>query len=496
MFKSLDRAPRSRSLLGMVVAGALIVASCGNSGDDDDDAGPATTESDEPTTTAGSEPTTTEASEETTATSADDETTTSAATETTAGTGTFEPISGVPGVTDEEIAFAAVGTKNSPLGGCTLDCYVQGIEAYFAYRNEDGGVNGRQLRLAEVVDDEVGNNQVKTLEVVQSASTFGIFAAPTIASGFPDAAGAGVPIYGLVQQAPEAAGYDSIFTIGGSRCISCTAPYYVNTALIAGATSVASLGYGVSQASKDCVAGQTASIERWGPEVGVEVGYSNDQLAFGLPNGIAPEVTAMKDAGVGLILTCLDQGATTTLRQELERQGMSDVVVTLPSGLGDPNLLADTGGLFEGDIASSNWVPYQLADSSPAMARFLEWIGQIGDENTNLDYAIQGWIDADIAYQGILAAGPQFDQATVIAATNELEDYTADGLTSPTDWGRQHTPPTEDDAVTTGPDPVCLSWSRVENGEWVVVGDPATPWQCWDPREYDTWLEPTRTSFE
>ena len=45
-----------------------------------------------------------------------------------------------PGVTDDEIRFAAFGTNsNNPLGTCVLDCYVHGINAYFAYRNSEGG---------------------------------------------------------------------------------------------------------------------------------------------------------------------------------------------------------------------------------------------------------------------------------------------------------------------------------------------------------------------
>src|SRR5688572_18466278 len=53
---------------------------------------------------------------------------------------------GVPGVSDDEIRFSAFGTNsNNPLGTCVLDCYVQGIEAYFAYRNSEGGIHGRDM---------------------------------------------------------------------------------------------------------------------------------------------------------------------------------------------------------------------------------------------------------------------------------------------------------------------------------------------------------------
>ena len=63
---------------------------------------------------------------------------------------THEDISGVPGVSDDAITFDVIGVEsNNPLGTCILDCFVDGIEAYFAYRNSEGGVHGRQLVLSK-----------------------------------------------------------------------------------------------------------------------------------------------------------------------------------------------------------------------------------------------------------------------------------------------------------------------------------------------------------
>jgi hypothetical protein len=61
---------------------------------------------------------------------------------------TFEEISGVPGVSDDAITFDVIGVEsNNPLGTCILDCYVSGIQAYFDYRNSEGGVFGRDLEV-------------------------------------------------------------------------------------------------------------------------------------------------------------------------------------------------------------------------------------------------------------------------------------------------------------------------------------------------------------
>src|SRR5690606_21379145 len=79
----------------------------------------------------------------------------------------FVELSGVPGVSDDEISFAVIGTRSgNPLGTCILDCYVEGIEAYFAYRNAEGGIYGRDLVIGEVLDDELVQNQVRALDVI------------------------------------------------------------------------------------------------------------------------------------------------------------------------------------------------------------------------------------------------------------------------------------------------------------------------------------------
>ena len=142
-----------------------------------------------------------------------------------------------------------------------------------------------------------------------------------------------MPTYTVFPASPEADGLENVYVPSGTLCLDCPRPLDVEAARLAGATKVAALGFGVSQASKDCVANKQAAFEKWGPAVGIEFVYANDLLEFGLPNGIAPEVTAMKDAGVDFILNCIDQNSALLIEQELERQGMGDVTMVLPTGL-------------------------------------------------------------------------------------------------------------------------------------------------------------------
>lgn len=455
--------PLSRRAVALALLLSLVLAACGNSADD---AGTATTQRDTGPTSSGDGD----------------------------GTGdrdTFVPISGVPGVTDDEIAYAVVGTKtNNPLGTCILDCYVDGIEAYFAFRNAEGGIFGRDLVISEQLDDELGQNQVRALDVISGNRAFGVFQATLLATGWGDLDAAGVPTYAWGIHATEAADRSRVFPSLAIRCADCTGRAVPWAAKEVGATKAASIGYGVSENSKACTRSVAASIEQYADDTGVESVYVNDSLDYGLPNGIGPEVTAMKDAGVELIATCIDANGMKTLAQELQRQGMDDVVLFHPNTY-NQQFVAEAGDLFEGDVVSVQFRPFEADSEGTALGDFLEWMDEQGSEPTEL--AMVGWINASLAFDGLLAAGPEFDRASVTAATNALTAFDAGGLIEPIDWTQAHTPYTQ---ATREVDESgeCAALVRVEDGAFVTMAPASTPWICW-PQAEIAWSEPVPTSF-
>jgi branched-chain amino acid transport system substrate-binding protein len=439
-------------LTALLIASALLVASCGNSGDDDEDATASTTPAGEGQPSSEVD------------------------------LGEFQPIEGVPGVTDEEISFALLGTgPSNPLGYCLLECYEAGVQAYFDYRNDLGGVHGRDLVVSRVEDDEVGNTQVKLLDLVEDDGIFGIFSAPLLYAGYADVGQTDVPMWTTFPASPDADGIDNIYVPAGTICLDCASPASVQAANLVGATKVASLGFGVSQVSKDCVGRTEADFEQFGPGIGVEFVYKNDELAFGFPNGVGPEVSAMKEAGVDFISTCIDQTSALTLEQELQRQGMGDIVVVLPQGYGDDEFLSTNADLLEGDVLSVPYRPAQADAGDTMLPTMLEWLEKAGQVN---DYAIQGWLGADLAVTGLLAAGPQFDRAGVVGATNQITDFTAGGLLMPVDWTTAHTAPDPGASWRN-----CSTYMVVRDGELELQGDPAEPFFCWD-LPLDEWAEP------
>ncbi len=404
----------------------------------------------------------------------------------------FVALDGVPGVSDDEISFAVIGTETgNPLGTCILDCYQQGIEAYFAYRNSEGGIYGRDLVVGETLDDELSQNQVRSLEVISGNRSFGAFQATLLATGWGDLDSAGIPTYAWGIHATEAANRPHVYpsaVIPCDRCTGRTVPY---GAQLSGATRAASIGYGATENSKVCTQTTAESIETYADDTGVELAYTNDDLTYGLTNGIGPEVTAMKQAGVDFIATCIDLNGMKTLAQELRRQGMDDVVLFHPNTYNQA-FVEEAGDLFEGDLVTVGFRPFEADPGDSALGDFETWMERQGDEVSEL--AMVGWINATLAYEGLLAAGPEFDRDSVTAATNAMTGFDAGGLTEPVDWTTAHTPYTPDTRdVDTGAE--CSVVVRVEDGEFTTVAPPETPWLCWSLEDL-TWSEPEPTGFD
>lgn len=398
-------------------------------------------------------------------------------------------ISGVPGVSSDTISYAVIGTKQgNPLGTCILDCYVDGIKAHFAYRNSQGGIYGRKLAIDTPVDDQLGSNQARAIDVVSQKKDFGVFEATLLQSGWGDLDTAGVPAYVWGIAAPDSVNRSHNFPSTVVRCPDCTRRYYSYLANKAGATKAAALGYGTSENSKVCSNAINDSFKLYEKDTGVKSVYLNDSLAFGAPNGFGPEVTAMRKAGVEFIATCLDLNAMKTLAQELKRQGMSDVVLMHPNTY-DQNFVKKNKDLFDRDDVIPQFIPFEAQAKGTALADFKKWMAKQGSDLTEL--AMTGWINASLAYEGLLAAGPAFDREKVTAATNRITDFSAGGLLRPINWTTAHTPYTQ--ATRKGETEPCTAPVVVKNGQFKTLAPADKPWLCWKGTG-TTWSEPVPTS--
>ena len=413
---------------------------------------------------------------------------------TTTAASKFVPISGVPGVTDTEIRFAAVGTNsNNPLGTCFLDCILAGVKANFAYHNSQGGIYGRKLVLTDVLDDELGKNQAKSLQIISKNDAFAVFNVPIVATGYAEFAKANWPVYSLITDQVLGA-KPNIFSDYSISCVGpCARLDYPYVAKALGATKIAALGYGVAESSKKCAAQIENTFNKIYPASvtgGAKVVYKNDNLAFGFPNGAGPEVTAMKNAGVQLIFACLELNGMKTIATEEARQGLKAPLVHYAGA--DDSFFKTNASVLDGNIVGTHLRPL-FADLTPGQKAFKEWMGKTG--GTIDEYAIHGWIVAEMAFEGLKRAGAPFDRQKVIDATNAMKDFTASGWIPPRDIGATHEQPTPTD-LTHAEKPFCFSYYKFTNGkfEFLKPLTAAKPYACWPGDTYN-YTDPVATTF-
>jgi ABC-type branched-subunit amino acid transport system substrate-binding protein len=230
----------------------------------------------------------------------------------------------------------------------------------------------------------------------------------------------------------------------------------------------------------------------YGKDVGASMAYQDASLDFGLPNGVGPQVSAMKAAGVDMVVSCMDLNGSKTLAQEMARQGMGAVPI-LHLNMYDQQFVKDAGSLFDGDYVLAQFRPFEAHAGDSTLDTFKQWMAKAGKPISEI--AMVGWINADEAYQGIKAAGTNFTRQSVVDATNQMTHYTADGLVQPIDWTRQHEPTTVADPTAHGPKYDCMNLVTVVGGDFHLVGDPSKPWTCW-PGDTSAWSEPTHMDFK
>ena len=372
-------------------------------------------------------------------------------------------LDGVPGVTDSTIRIAGVAAKTNPIG-VNFGHAFEGTKAYFAMVNANGGIYGRKLELVSEHDDQTAKNQSEVDAILAQDNAFAIAPLATILfTGAQELADKGVPTFGWNIQ-DDWAKKTSLFGEKGSYlCISCAAPTWPWVAQQMSRHKVAILAYGVQQ-SKDCAEGWRKSIVQYGGDT--KVAFFDNSLPYGVPD-LSGDVKKMKDKGVNLIMTCMDQNGVVTLAKEVRRQNL-DAPQFLPNAY-DPQFAKKFGKLFEGSLVGIQFWPFEEKTNQPqGMKDYQKWIEKVGGPKDEISMA--GWLSADLLYQGLKGAGPEFDRQKVVDAINRTKRWDANGLNAGFDWtiAHEHVQPDS-----------CFAIVEVHDGHFTPkYGKPGKPFVC------------------
>jgi ABC-type branched-subunit amino acid transport system substrate-binding protein len=340
-------------------------------------------------------------------------------------------------VTDSEIRVGGVASVTNPLGGKYGDSF-KGVQAYFDMVNSQGGIYGRKLVLAAQRDDKFANNEAEVKGLLDQDKVFAVLPVATLQfTGADTLVSAGVPTFGWTindewQGSPQQPKSNLFGQAGSYQCIGCGQPMIAYAAKDAKRHKVGLLGYAVPQ-SAECISGWDKSFEQWGKTADAKVVFKDASLSYGTTD-LSVQVSKMKDAGVDMVITCMDTNGVVTLAKEMKKQGL-DAIQYLPNAY-DQGLLDEYGDLFEGSYVYTSFTPLESKKQTPGMKLYKKWIREAGGEES--ENSIVGWINADLFVAGLKAAGPDFDRQKVIDAINKMTAYTANGLVAKVNWTTDH----------------------------------------------------------
>jgi ABC-type branched-subunit amino acid transport system substrate-binding protein len=382
---------------------------------------------------------------------------------------------GVKGVTDSTIRVAAITSKTNPIG-LNYHTLVDGMQAYFDLINSQGGIYGRKI---EIVNDRDDNGLQNTQAVTASLSddnAFATFVATLVFSGADLLAKAKQPSFVLnidpAFASTSKSDHSNIFGNVPALCFSCPGPLLSWIALQNNFTKVGIVGYGVSAQSKQCAQGNKEAITHY-TDGKVQIAFYDESLPY--LGDVAADVAKMKQNGVQLVTTCLDNNEVVKLQKEMKKQGL-DAVQVLPNAY-DHDFVASQGALFEGSFVGTLNAPWETNPQSPATQQYLTEIKKVTSHP--IEHTEVGWILAMEFVDGLKGAGPEFSQQKVIDYLNAQTAYSAQGLIAPIDWTKGHIDPQTHPEVRAAEQ--CQGVVEIKSSKFVLyAAPPDKPWICLD----------------
>jgi branched-chain amino acid transport system substrate-binding protein len=322
------------------------------------------------------------------------------------------------GVTSEEIL---VGTW-APLTGpaSNLSIIAKGMDAYFAYVNEEeGGVHGRKLNLL-IKDD--GYDAARTPAVVEElVDEVRVFA---LLGGNGTANCLAVKDYIAIKLLPwiNPGSGARVWTSPMNAYVFSTFPPYVTEGRILSKYVTDEL-----EAEKYGMFFQDDSFGREGQE-GVRLGLraSNDEITVAEAytvgdNDLAEVAQKFKDEEIDVIFVWTITEGAAALANAIEALEDYDPQIVATQVLADPLMFDLAGEGWDGAIVASS-VPVSTTDE-PSVVKARDIIEKYGNGIEFGTYAMWGLARAEVLVEGLRRVGPDLNRLKLILALEGIKDW-------------------------------------------------------------------------
>ncbi|MFC4798678.1 ABC transporter substrate-binding protein [Neobacillus sp. GCM10023253] len=308
------------------------------------------------------------------------------------------------GVTDKEIIVGLTGPQTGPVA--EYDKVRRGVQAYFNYVNDNGGVNGRKLKLI-AYDDQY--QPAKTLQSIQRLieqdKVFSIIypiGTANIAASQQLLEKTGIPVTGLGTGADKFVNPPIKNVFGG------TFNYVVEAKVF--------LDYSVNKlnAKKIAIAYQNDDFGKQGLEaIKKNIGkYPGVSIVKEVPflatdKEFSSQAQQLKEAKADVIIMNTTPAPAAALRKEMHKIGASDTpFIVSQTGGADKNQFNLAGkDAWEGIISSLQYPNYEEQMDNPGVKKYVEYVTKDFGKESLGALSEGAWSTAQVYVEGLKRAG-------------------------------------------------------------------------------------------
>ena len=376
-------------------------------------------------------------------------------------------LSSTTGITKTSVNVGNVSIISGPVPGLFQGA-PYGAEAYFAYLNAKGGVNGRKINIS-ALDDGFSGTQNQALTKQIAANDFAMVGSFSLFDNYGCSVLAQNPAVPDVSVSLDAT-TNALPNVFSPQPVAQGAPLagylYLKKKYPSSVTHVAALVSNVQTALAQ-FAGQKAAMQH----AGYKFVYVREVSPF--ESNFTTDVVNMRNAGVKFVLmTAGDWNVFAALSAAMAKQNFHPQVVMSTGPIYDPHYIPGAGT----SAVNGQWLIQDLAlylgqdsKSVPAVGTFNTWLQKVHPGAKADLFTVFGWASAQLFAQALKAAGPNPTRGSVLAQLHKITSFSASGLVAPANPAKK-IPPN------------CVLFAKISNGQFGRVDPtPKSGWDCSQP---------------
>jgi ABC-type branched-subunit amino acid transport system substrate-binding protein len=233
----------------------------------------------------------------------------------------------------------------------------------------------------------------------------------------------GIAVIGPGEDGPEWTQAKNMFSVFGAVHATKVTDTFGKFLKLQGVTTVGAVGYSVSPLSSEAAKSSAASAK----SQGLKVGYLNAKFPFGSTD-VAPEVLAMKSAGVDGFTATTDPNTAFAFVAGLRQAGVTPKVSIFSTGYGGDLLQAGPGALnaAQNVYFSLTYEPVEMNTAATKQFESDLKAAAVSGKPTYAEY--NGYVSVGLLVQALKATGGNTKSAALISAMSGIHNWNALGL--------------------------------------------------------------------